>query len=149
MAHKKGGGSSRNGRDSNSQRLGDFVPFVRMLGHLRDQSSRQLGGVIHGMQRAGSERFRKPNFACALLQWARAFQRKRSEQPLRQNVLQFLQASNHPHLDGRNQSLAAVQRHGRCVMFGPRATAVERQMVVKQGIVGKCNIGQGHGDVGN
>lgn len=46
MAHKKGGGSSRNGRDSNSQRLG-----VKIFGGQRVRSGnilvRQRGTRIH------------------------------------------------------------------------------------------------------
>ena len=46
MAHKKGGGSSRNGRDSNSQRLGTKVyggEKIRAGGII----VRQVGTVIH------------------------------------------------------------------------------------------------------
>jgi large subunit ribosomal protein L27 len=52
MAHKKGGGSSRNGRDSNSQRLG-----VKIYGGQRVRSGnilvRQRGTRIHPGQNVG------------------------------------------------------------------------------------------------
>lgn len=46
MAHKKGGGSSRNGRDSNSQRLGikKFGGELVQSGHI---IARQHGSHIH------------------------------------------------------------------------------------------------------
>lgn len=52
MAHKKGGGSSRNGRDSNSQRLG-----VKIFGGQRVRSGnilvRQRGTRIHPGENVG------------------------------------------------------------------------------------------------
>jgi large subunit ribosomal protein L27 len=52
MAHKKGGGSTRNGRDSNSQRLG-----VKRFGGERVQAGniivRQRGTSIHPGQNVG------------------------------------------------------------------------------------------------
>lgn len=46
MAHKKGQGSSRNGRDSNSQRRG-VKAFGGQLIHAGTIITRQLGTVIH------------------------------------------------------------------------------------------------------
>lgn len=55
MAHKKGGGSSRNGRDSNAQRRGVKVyggQFVRAGGIL----VRQVGNSIHPGENVGQGR---------------------------------------------------------------------------------------------
>ncbi|MBI2304383.1 MAG: 50S ribosomal protein L27 [Chloroflexi bacterium] len=55
MAHKKGGGSSRNGRDSASKRLGiksfdgQFVPAGSIL--VRQRGTKIHGGVNVGMGR--------------------------------------------------------------------------------------------------
>ena len=55
MAHKKGGGSSRNGRDSNSQRLGvkrfggEFVPAGSII--VRQHGTRMLAGENVGLGR--------------------------------------------------------------------------------------------------
>ncbi len=48
MAHKKGGGSSRNGRDSNSQRLG-----VKRFGGQLVNLVRQHGTKFHPGQNVG------------------------------------------------------------------------------------------------
>jgi large subunit ribosomal protein L27 len=53
MAHKKGGGSSRNGRDSNSQRLGvkryggEFVPAGSII--VRQRGTRLMPGNNVGL----------------------------------------------------------------------------------------------------
>ncbi|AEV30727.1 ribosomal protein L27 [Sphaerochaeta pleomorpha str. Grapes] len=52
MAHKKGGGSSRNGRDSNSQRLG-VKRFGGQLVKAGEIIVRQHGTVFHPGQNAG------------------------------------------------------------------------------------------------
>ncbi len=52
MAHKKGGGSSRNGRDSNSQRLG-VKRFGGQLVKAGEILVRQHGTVIHPGQNVG------------------------------------------------------------------------------------------------
>lgn len=55
MAHKKGGGSSRNGRDSNSQRLGvkafggQYVPAGSII--VRQHGTRFLAGQNVGLGR--------------------------------------------------------------------------------------------------
>ncbi len=55
MAHKKGGGSSRNGRDSNSQRLGikayggEFVPAGSII--VRQHGTKFLPGQNVGLGR--------------------------------------------------------------------------------------------------
>lgn len=55
MAHKKGGGSSRNGRDSNSQRLGikafggQFVPAGSII--VRQHGTKFLPGLNAGLGR--------------------------------------------------------------------------------------------------
>ncbi len=55
MAHKKGGGSSRNGRDSNSQRLGvkrfggEFVPAGSII--VRQHGTRLMAGHNVGLGR--------------------------------------------------------------------------------------------------
>ena len=55
MAHKKGGGSSRNGRDSNAQRLGvkrfggEFVTAGNII--LRQRGTRMRAGVNVGCGR--------------------------------------------------------------------------------------------------
>ena len=46
MAHKKGGGSSRNGRDSNSQRLG-VKRYAGQLVNAGEIIVRQRGTVFH------------------------------------------------------------------------------------------------------
>jgi large subunit ribosomal protein L27 len=55
MAHKKGGGSSRNGRDSNSQKRG-----VKVYGGERIHSGgiivRQVGNTIHAGKNVGTGR---------------------------------------------------------------------------------------------
>ncbi len=52
MAHMKGGGSSRNGRDSNSQRLG-VKRFGGQLVKAGEILVRQHGTVIHPGQNVG------------------------------------------------------------------------------------------------
>ena len=52
MAHKKGGGSSRNGRDSNSQRLG-VKRFGGQLVKAGEIIVRQHGTKFHPGQNAG------------------------------------------------------------------------------------------------
>lgn len=52
MAHKKGGGSSRNGRDSNSQRLG-VKRFGGMVVKAGEVLVRQHGTKIHAGDNVG------------------------------------------------------------------------------------------------
>ncbi len=55
MAHKKGGGSSRNGRDSQSQRLGVKVHGGQVIGPgtilVRQRGTRILAGPLVGIGR--------------------------------------------------------------------------------------------------
>lgn len=55
MAHKKGGGSSRNGRDSNSQRLG-IKRYGGQLVKAGEIISRQHGSKIHPAENVGMGR---------------------------------------------------------------------------------------------
>jgi large subunit ribosomal protein L27 len=52
MAHKKGGGSSRNGRDSNAQRRGPKV-FGGQLVRAGNILVRQVGSSIHAGKNVG------------------------------------------------------------------------------------------------
>jgi large subunit ribosomal protein L27 len=55
MAHKKGGGSSRNGRDSNSHRRGVKV-FAGQNVSAGSILVRQVGGTIHAGKNVGTGR---------------------------------------------------------------------------------------------
>ena len=63
MAHKKGGGSSRNGRDSQSQRLGVKVYGGQTVGAgavlVRQRGTRILAGSGVGVVRAASAAVRR------------------------------------------------------------------------------------------
>ena len=55
MAHKKGGGSSRNGRDSNAQRRGVKVYGGQMV-RAGNILVRQVGNTIHAGENVGTGR---------------------------------------------------------------------------------------------